>query len=133
MALCGGAAGTIIPENLLDIPLDYEAGKKGVSLGAGAFLICDQSVSPVALLRELMWFFEHESCGKCTPCRIGTHQTRLLLDRILAGNPHPDDVEHLRALGELMGTASFCGLGISTWLPISSALEHFKEEFLGHR
>ncbi|NJN43414.1 MAG: NADH-quinone oxidoreductase subunit NuoF [Anaerolineae bacterium] len=129
LALCGGAAGNIIPESLLDVPLDYESGKKGVSLGAGAFLICDQTVSSIALLRELMWFFEHESCGKCTPCRIGTRQTRLLLDRMLAGDRHPDDIDQLRALGELMGNSSFCGLGISTWLPISSALEHFEDEF----
>lgn len=126
LALCGGAAGTIIPESLLDVPLDYEAGKKGVSLGAGAFLICDQSVSPVALLRELMWFFEHESCGKCTPCRMGTRQTRALLDQMLAGERHPDDVERLTALADLMGAASFCGLGQSTQLPILSVLKHFK-------
>jgi len=129
MALCGGAAGTMIPEDLLDVPLDYESGKRGVSLGAGAFLICDQTVSPVALLRELMWFFEHESCGKCTPCRVGTHQTRILLDRMLAGDRRVEDIAQLRALGELMGSASFCGLGISTWMPISSALEHFESDF----
>ena len=128
-ALCGGAAGTIVPESLLDTPLDYKSMQKGLSLGAGAFLICDQTVSPVALLRELMWFFEQESCGKCTPCRIGTHQTRLLLDRILAGDRHPDDVERLTSLAELMGAASFCGLGQSTKLPILSALEHFKSDF----
>lgn len=128
-ALCGGAAGTIVPENLLDTPLDYKSMQKGLSLGAGAFLICDQTVSPVALLRELMWFFEHESCGKCTPCRIGTRQTRLLLDRILQGTRHPDDVERLTSLAELMGAASFCGLGQSTKLPILSALEHFKSDF----
>jgi NADH:ubiquinone oxidoreductase subunit F (NADH-binding)/NADH:ubiquinone oxidoreductase subunit E len=130
MALCGGAAGTIIPENLLDIPLDYDAGKKGVSLGAGAFLVCDQTVSPVALLRELMWFFEHESCGKCTPCRIGTRQTRLLLDRMLAGERSSHDIERLMALADLMGAASFCGLGQSTALPIKSALQHFENDFL---
>jgi NADH:ubiquinone oxidoreductase subunit F (NADH-binding) len=129
MALCGGAAGTIIPQSLLDVPLDYESIKKGVSIGAGAFLICDQTVSPVALLRELMWFFEHESCGKCTPCRVGTHQTRVLLDRMLAGDRRAEDVAELRALGEVMGNASFCGLGISTWLPISSVLEHFESDF----
>lgn len=129
LALCGGAAGTIVPESLLDVPLDYEAGKKGVSLGAGAFLICDQTVSPVALLRELMWFFEHESCGKCTPCRIGTRQARLLLDRILEGNHHADDIARLTSLAELMGAASFCGLGQSTKLPILSALEHFRSDF----
>ena len=128
-ALCGGAAGTIVPESLLDTPLDYKSMQKGLSLGAGAFLICDQTVSPVAILRELMWFFEHESCGKCTPCRVGTRQTRVFLDRILAGDRHASDVERLTALADLMGASSFCGLGQSTRLPISSALEHFKADF----
>ncbi len=71
-ALTGGAAGTIVGGNLLDVPLDYASTQKGISLGAGAFLICDGSVSVVAMLRELLHFFAAESCGKCTPCRVGT-------------------------------------------------------------
>lgn len=128
-ALCGGAAGTIIPESLLDVPVDYEASKKGLSLGAGAFLICDRTVSVVEMLRELMRFFEVESCGKCTPCRVGTHQARVLLERMVAGERNPQDVELLRALAQVMGDDSFCGLGMSTRLPILSALEHFSEAF----
>ena len=68
-ALTGGAAGTIVSSNLLDIPIDYASAAKGISLGAGAFLICDQSVSVVAFLRELLRFFTIESCGKCN-CQI---------------------------------------------------------------
>jgi NADH:ubiquinone oxidoreductase subunit F (NADH-binding) len=63
-ALAGGAAGTMVPATLLDIPIDYASAAQGVMLGTGAFLICDQSVSPVMMLRELMHFFAAESCGR---------------------------------------------------------------------
>jgi NADH:ubiquinone oxidoreductase subunit F (NADH-binding) len=80
-ALTGGAAGTLVPATLLDVPIDYTSAARGVMLGAGACLICDHSVSPVMLLRELMHFFAAESCGKCTPCRIGTMQARQMLEQ----------------------------------------------------
>jgi NADH:ubiquinone oxidoreductase subunit F (NADH-binding)/NADH:ubiquinone oxidoreductase subunit E len=130
-ALTGGAAGTLVPPALLDVPIDYASVAKGVSLGAGAFLICDHTVSPVALLRELLWFFEVESCGKCTPCRIGTHQVRVILDRLAAGDGRLSDVEELAKLADLLQTASFCGLGQSAAVPIKSALKHFGEAFMG--
>jgi len=128
-ALTGGAAGTIAPPALLDIPIDYASAALGVSLGAGAFLICDQSVSPVAFLRELMHFFEAESCGKCTPCRIGTRQAREILDRMAGGRGRAGDVIELTRLAEILQTASFCGLGQSAALPLKSALKHFAGDF----
>jgi NADH:ubiquinone oxidoreductase subunit F (NADH-binding)/NADH:ubiquinone oxidoreductase subunit E len=124
-ALTGGAAGTIVPEALLDLPIDYASAAQGVSLGAGAFLICDQTVSPVAMLRELLHFFEVESCGKCTPCRIGTHQARLILDRLAQQQGQPGDIAQLTQLAEVLQTASFCGLGQSAAIPLKSALQHF--------
>jgi NADH:ubiquinone oxidoreductase subunit F (NADH-binding) len=128
-ALTGGAAGTIVPSSLLDIPIDYDSQKKGVSLGAGAFLICDQTISPVALLRELLHFFEVESCGKCTPCRVGTRQAREILDRLVAGEGMPDDPGKLAQLAETLEKTSFCGLGQSAAWPIKSALVHFGPAF----
>ena len=128
-ALTGGAAGTIVPPVLLDIPIDYASAALGVSLGAGAFLICDQSVSPVAFLRELMHFFEAESCGKCAPCRIGTRQAREILDRMVGGRGRAGDVIELTRLAEILQTASFCGLGQSAALPLKSALKHFAGDF----
>jgi NADP-reducing hydrogenase subunit HndC len=128
-ALTGGAAGTIVPASLLDVPIDYASAAKGVSLGAGAFLICDQTISPVALLRELLHFFEVESCGKCTPCRIGTRQAREILDRLVAGQTRPTDVAQLSDLAETLQNASFCGLGQSAAVPIKSALRQFPEAF----
>ena len=128
-ALTGGAAGTIVPPALLDLPIDYNSGRQGVALGAGAFLICDQTVSPVALVRELLHFFEVESCGKCIPCRVGTRQARGLLDRLVAGAGRPGDLRQLAQLAELMEQASFCGLGQSAAIPIKSALLHFGSAF----
>jgi NADH-quinone oxidoreductase subunit F len=128
-ALTGGAAGTIVPENLLDIPIDYASSSKGVSLGAGAFLICDQRVSPVAFLSELLHFFAAESCGKCTPCRVGTYRSYEILSRLAAGYGKPGDVDELFALAEVMFDSSFCGLGQSVPIPMRSALSHFNKQF----
>ena len=128
-ALTGGAAGTIVPQSLLDIPIDYASGAKGVSLGAGAFLICDQSVSPVAFLKELLHFFTAESCGKCTPCRVGTYRAHEILTQMVAGKGNPGDVDELSALAEVMFDSSFCGLGQSVPIPMRSALTHFQQIF----
>jgi NADH:ubiquinone oxidoreductase subunit F (NADH-binding)/NADH:ubiquinone oxidoreductase subunit E len=128
-ALCGGAAGTIVDESLLDTPIDYNSAAKGISMGAGAFLVCDTRVSPVALLRELMHFFAVESCGKCTPCRIGTFRAHELLIRLADGRGQEGDIQELSSLAEIMQVASFCGLGQSVHLPVMSALTHFGEVF----
>ncbi|MFC2053188.1 NADH-ubiquinone oxidoreductase-F iron-sulfur binding region domain-containing protein [Chloroflexota bacterium] len=128
-ALAGGAAGTITPPSLLDVPIDYASTSEGVSLGAGAFLICDQTVSPVDFLREVLYFFKVESCGKCTPCRVGTHRSYEILARMANGGGTPGDVDQLYALAEVMEDSSFCGLGQSVAVPIKSALTHYKEAF----
>ncbi len=128
-ALCGGAAGTIVNESLLDTPIDFSSAPKGISLGAGSFLICDQSVSPVAFLRELLHFFAAESCGKCTPCRVGTWRSLEILDRMAAGKGLKGDTEELKTLAGLMQDSSFCGLGQSVPIPMRSVLTHFGAEF----
>ena len=128
-ALCGGAAGSIVDESLLDVPLDYGSARQGISLGAGAFLVADQSVSVVAFLRELLRFFSAESCGKCTPCRVGTRRAFDILQRMAAGDAQPDDPDTLCALAENLEAASFCGLGQSVAIPMFSAMTHFMQEF----
>lgn len=128
-ALCGGAAGSIVDESLLDVPLDYQSARKGISLGAGAFLVADQNVSVVAFLRELLHFFAAESCGKCTPCRVGTHRAFEILRRMAAGQGQPGDPDELCALAENLEIASFCGLGQSVAIPMFSAMTHFHDEF----
>jgi NADP-reducing hydrogenase subunit HndC len=128
-ALTGGAAGTIVPSSLLDIPMDYNSGSRGVALGSGGMLICDQSVSPLRMVRELIRFFELESCGKCTPCRIGTHEIRKILDRMLEGEVLPGDHRRLAELASLLQDTSLCGLGMSVSKPIQSALLSFPDYF----
>jgi NADH-quinone oxidoreductase subunit F len=128
-ALTGGAAGTLVPPALLDVPMDYESASRGVALGSGGMLVCDQSVSPLRMLRELVRFFELESCGKCTPCRVGTHEARRILDRMLAGEVLPNDRGRLADLACLLEDTSLCGLGMSVSKPIQSALRHFPDCF----
>jgi NADH:ubiquinone oxidoreductase subunit F (NADH-binding) len=128
-ALSGGAAGTLVPPALLDVPINYESAAQGVSLGSGGFLVCDQSVSPIKLLRELLHFFEMESCGKCTPCRVGTREAREIVDRMLAGQAKGEDRERLGQLARLLQGTSLCGLGNSVAKPIHSAIKHFPECF----
>jgi len=129
-ALTGGAAGTIVSASMLDTPIDYASSQKGIGLGAGAFLICDQTVSVVAFLRELLHFFAAESCGKCTPCRVGTWRSYEILREMAAGKGQKGNVEELHALAENMLQASFCGLGQSVPTPMKSALNRFTAEFL---
>jgi NADP-reducing hydrogenase subunit HndC len=130
LALCGGAAGTIVNESLLDTPIDYSSAPKGISLGAGSFLICDQTVSPVAFLRELLHFFAAESCGKCTPCRVGTWRSLEILNRMAEGKGVKGDTEELKTLAALMQDSSFCGLGQAVPIPMRSVLTHFEAEFV---
>jgi NADH:ubiquinone oxidoreductase subunit F (NADH-binding)/NADH:ubiquinone oxidoreductase subunit E len=129
-ALTGGAAGTIVSNDYLDIPIDYSSSVDGVSLGSGAILICDQTVSPLVMLRELMFFFEVESCGKCTPCRIGTRYARITLDRMIAGKKSKGDKEALLNLAAQLQDTSFCGLGQSAAIPIQSAVRNFEQFFI---
>jgi NADH-quinone oxidoreductase subunit F len=129
-ALTGGAAGTIVSQEQLDIPIDYASAARGISLGAGAFLICDQSVSPVDFLREILHFFSVESCGKCTPCRVGTQRSYEILTHLSAnGNNQPGDLQSLVELADVMRAASFCGLGQSVAIPVKSAIQNFSGEF----
>jgi NADH:ubiquinone oxidoreductase subunit F (NADH-binding)/NADH:ubiquinone oxidoreductase subunit E len=128
-ALAGGAAGTIVDSSLLDIPIDYASNKAGISLGAGAYLVCDQRVSVVALLLELMHFFSAESCGKCVPCRIGATRAFEILTGMASGKGQKGNIEELKALALNMLVASFCGLGQAVSIPIDTALKNFTAEF----
>jgi len=128
-ALTGGAAGTIVNAKLLDVPLDYTSARQGISLGIGAFLVCDQRVSVVSLLRELLRFFTAETCGKCVPCRVGTTRSFEILSRMTEGNGRAGDVAELETLSENMLLASFCGLGQAVSIPMNSAMSNFAEEF----
>ena len=128
-ALTGGAAGTIVDASKLDIPIDFASSRQGIGLGAGAFLVADQSVDPVAFLREELRFFAFESCGKCTPCRVGMYRSFEILERMASGNGKAGDIAELRMLANHMTQASFCGLGQSVGIPMNSAMDNFAEAF----
>ncbi|HJW83885.1 MAG TPA: NADH-quinone oxidoreductase subunit NuoF [Anaerolineae bacterium] len=129
MALTGGAAGMIAPASLLDVPLDFASGRQGLALGSGAMFVLDESVSAATLLHWILHFFESESCGKCTPCREGTRETRIILERVVNGQGRARDVDELKRLAHMLRVASFCGLGQSAAMPIESGLKHFGNEF----
>jgi NADH-quinone oxidoreductase subunit F len=129
MALTGGAAGTLVGPDALDVTIDFDARHQGVSVGSGGMLVLDDSVTVVELLLWLLRFFEVESCGKCTPCREGTREARMLLERLVTSGPAPGDGDRLRHLSRMLHATSLCGLGQSVALPIDSALDRFAEEF----
>jgi NADH:ubiquinone oxidoreductase subunit F (NADH-binding)/NADH:ubiquinone oxidoreductase subunit E len=131
-ALAGGTAGRFVPARFLDFPTSFSADDKSIPLGIGAFLICDQTVSIVEFLRQLLHFFEMESCGKCTPCRVGTKQAGKLLDEIIKAGSSTKMLDRLKEISHILATASFCGLGTSVSWPINSALLHFEKDFLSY-
>lgn len=129
----GGSSGSIVPASLQDTPMDFESYRKaGVSLGSGALLICDSRTCVVDLAKVLMQFFRFESCGKCTPCRIGTQRMYELLDGITQGTGKLEDLDELRRLIEPMEMLSNCGLGASAAVPVRDILHHFQAEVEAH-
>ena len=133
MAQTGGSSGSIMPASLQDTPMDFESFRKaGVSLGSGALLICDQNTCVVDLVKTLLEFFRFESCGKCTPCRVGTQRTYEIVDRISKGQGRLEELDLLLSLGQEMERASNCGLGQTASVPIRDMLKHFRTEVEAH-
>ena len=128
-ALTGGGAGTFVSEESLDVPLDDQSMRKGVAVGSGAIIVADQSVNVPEMLLWILRFFEYESCGKCTPCRIGTVQARHLVERIVLGQGARDDIDELLRIANTLKVSAFCGLGESVAWPIESAITHFHSDF----
>jgi formate dehydrogenase iron-sulfur subunit len=126
----GGPLGSYFPQSLLDTPLDYEAMlKAGGMLGHGGIVAFDDSVDLAKQARFAMAFCAHESCGKCTPCRIGSTRGVETIDAIVAGRDGGRGVALLRDLCTVMTDGSLCALGGLTPLPVLSALDHFPEDF----
>jgi formate dehydrogenase iron-sulfur subunit len=126
----GGPLGAYFPESLLDTPMDYEAlaAQKGL-LGHGGIVVFDDTVDLAKQARFAMEFCAIESCGKCTPCRIGSTRGVEVIERIIAGNDRASNLELLDDLCTLMIDTSLCGLGGLTPFPVLSALRHFPEDF----
>jgi formate dehydrogenase iron-sulfur subunit len=126
----GGPLGAYFPEHLLDTPLDYEAlAKAGGLLGHGGIVAFDDSVDMARQARFAFEFCAAESCGKCTPCRIGSTRGAETIDKIVAGVEREKNVALVDDLLTLMTDASLCALGGLTPLPVGSAMKHFPEDF----
>jgi NADP-reducing hydrogenase subunit HndC len=133
LAQTGGSSGSIIPAVLQDTPMDFESFRKaGVSLGSGALLICDQNTCIVDLVKVLLQFFRFESCGKCTPCRIGTQRIYEIVERISQGKGKLEELDTLLELTHEMERASNCGLGQTSTVPIRDMLKYFRTEVEAH-
>jgi NADP-reducing hydrogenase subunit HndC len=133
LAQTGGSSGSIIPAELQDAPMDFESFRKaGVALGSGALLICDQNTCVVDLVKVLLQFFRFESCGKCTPCRIGTQRAYQIVESITEGEGKLEELDYLLDLASEMERASNCGLGQTAAVPIRDMLKHFRAEVEAH-
>ncbi|MGD0084049.1 MAG: NADH-ubiquinone oxidoreductase-F iron-sulfur binding region domain-containing protein [Acidimicrobiales bacterium] len=130
----GGPLGSYIPEHMLDLPTDYEAfAAAGAMVGHGGIVVFDDSVDMARQARFAMEFCAEESCGKCTPCRIGSVRGVEVIDRIIAGEDRDANLQLLEDLCEVMVDGSLCAMGSLTPQPVRSALQFFGEDFLGPR
>ena len=126
----GGPLGAYIPESDLDVPMDYESlAAIGGMLGHGGVIVFDDTVDMAAQARFAMEFCAVESCGKCTPCRVGSTRGVEVIDRITAGIDRESNLVLLDELCETMTDGSLCAMGGLTPLPVRSALRHFPEDF----
>jgi NADH:ubiquinone oxidoreductase subunit F (NADH-binding)/NADH:ubiquinone oxidoreductase subunit E len=130
--LPGGASSRFLPGERLDTPLDFESiAAAGSMLGTGAVIVAAEDRDLFDLATSLVRFFRNESCGKCVPCRIGSHHAVTLLDRVADGSASPGSLDELTPLGQTLEQTSICGLGQVALVPILSMLEHFPEEVPG--
>jgi len=126
----GGPLGAYLSPEQMDLPVDYEAfNAAGALLGHGSMVVFDDTVDMAAMARFAMEFCAAESCGKCTPCRIGSTRGVELIDKIVAGDRPEHHIEVLVDLCEVMADASLCAMGGFTPLPVRSALTHFTDDF----
>ena len=132
-AQTGGPSGGCIPTKYLDVPIDYEhLAEIGSIMGSGGLIIMDEDNCMVDIAKFFMGFCVDESCGKCTPCRIGTKRMLEILERITAGEGTMEDITKLEELAEYIKDSSLCGLGQTAPNPVLSTLEHFRNEYVEH-
>jgi bidirectional [NiFe] hydrogenase diaphorase subunit len=132
-AQTGGPSGGCIPAEHLDLPVDYESlGSVGSIMGSGGLIVMDETSCMVDVAKFFVEFCRHESCGKCVPCRAGTVQMHMTLDKITRGQGTGRDLEMLEQLCGLLKETSLCGLGQTAPNPVVSTLRYFRDEYLAH-
>ena len=132
-AQTGGPSGGCIPASLIDTPIDYDnLIALGSMMGSGGLIVMDEDTCMVDLARFFLDFTVDESCGKCTPCRVGTRRLLEILDKIIAGNGELEDLDRLEELSNYIKSASLCGLGQTAPNPVLSTLRYFRDEYVAH-
>ena len=132
-AQTGGPSGGCIPKEHLDVPIDYESLKSiGSMMGSGGLIVMDESKCMVDIAKFYLDFTVSESCGKCTPCRIGTKRMHEMLTKICEGKGEEGDIEKLESLANYICKSSVCGLGQSAPNPVLSTLRYFRKEYEEH-
>ena len=129
----GGPSGGCLTADHLDLPLDFDSlDEVGAMVGSGGLVVLNEATCMVQVARFFMQFTQHESCGKCVPCREGTRQLLELLDKIIEGYSDADTLDLLEELCENVADSSLCGLGKSAPAPVLSTLRQFRSEYEAH-
>jgi NADH:ubiquinone oxidoreductase subunit F (NADH-binding) len=129
----GGPSGGCLTKSFLDTPIDYDnLVAAGSMMGSGGMIVLDDSNCMVAIARFYLEFTLDESCGKCTPCRIGNKRLHEILVKITEGEGKPEDLNRLRMLSNVIKDTSLCGLGQTSPNPVLSTLDNFHDEYLAH-
>jgi NADH:ubiquinone oxidoreductase subunit F (NADH-binding) len=129
----GGPMGGLLPEQFLDLQVDYESlNSAGTIMGSGGMIVMDDENCMVDMARFFMEFTQDESCGKCTPCRVGTRRILEILQRICGGEGKDGDIDTLEMLCKNIKATSLCGLGAGAPNPVETAIKYFRSEFEAH-
>ena len=132
-AQTGGPSGGCIPVEHLDTPIDYESlAQIGSMMGSGGLIVMDDTKCMVNLAKFYLGFTVDESCGKCTPCRIGTKRMLEILEKICDGEAELEDLEKLEELAINIRKTAVCGLGQTAPNPVLSTLKYYRDEYLDH-
>jgi len=129
----GGPSGGVIPERLLDTPVDFdELDKVGSMMGSGGMIVMDDTTCMVDVARYFLNFLTDESCGKCVPCREGIHSMLKILSRICAGEGREGDIERLEQISAVVQASALCALGTTAPNPVLSTIRYFRDEYESH-
>ncbi|MGC9335523.1 MAG: NADH-ubiquinone oxidoreductase-F iron-sulfur binding region domain-containing protein [Anaerolineae bacterium] len=129
----GGPSGGCLPEDMLDLPVDFdELVRVGSMMGSGGMIVMDEGTCMVDIARYFLNFLKEESCGKCVPCREGIARSLEILNRICAGEGKPEDIPLLEELAETLKGFSLCALGRTAPNPVLSTLQYFRDEYEAH-
>lgn len=129
----GGPSGGCIPAKMLDMPVDYEKlAEAGAIMGSGGMVVMDEDTCMVDIARYFVEFTQSESCGKCSPCRLGTREMFRILNEITSGRGKPGDLDLLQEIGSAIKQGSLCGLGQTAPNPVLTTIRYFRDEYEAH-